>query len=154
LFKSSTGLDFTIVPYKTSPDVVAALRAKDVQLAFEILSPLLPHIKAGWMKPLAVTSDRRFSGLPNVPTVMESGVQGYNVSSWNGIAAPAATPRPIIERLNQEINAVVAMPDVKQKLIDLGVEAQAGSPEALKQLLVSEIDKWEKVVERAKIEKQ
>ena len=90
-FKSSTGLDFTIVPYKTSPDVVAALRAKDVQLVFEILSPLLPQIKAGWMKPLAVTSDRRFSGWPNVPTVMESGVKDYNVSSWNGIAAPAGT---------------------------------------------------------------
>ena len=154
LFKSSTGLDFTIVPYKTSPDVVAALRAKDVQLVFEILSPLLPQIKAGWMKPLAVTSDRRFSALPNVPTVMESGVQGYNVSSWNGIAAPAGTPPAVIERLNKEINAVVAMPDVKQKLLDLGVEAQGGSPDALKQLLVSEVGKWKGVVERAKIEKQ
>jgi len=154
LFKSSTGLNFTIVPYKTSPDVVAALRAKDVQLVFEILSPLLPQIKAGWMKPLAVTSDRRFSGLPNVPTVMENGVQGYNVSSWNGIAAPAATPPAIIERLNKEINAVVAMPDVKQKLLDLGVEAQGGSADALKQLLVSEVGKWKGVVEHAKIEKQ
>jgi tripartite-type tricarboxylate transporter receptor subunit TctC len=81
-------------------------------------------------------------------------VQGYNVSSWNGIAAPAATPPAIIERLNKEINAVVAMPDVKQKLLDLGVEAQGGSPDALKQLLASEVGKWKAVVERAKIEKQ
>ena len=154
LFKSSTGLDFTIVPYKTSPDVVGALRAKDVQLAFEILPPLLPQIQAGWMRPLAVTSDRRFSGWPNVPTVMESGVQGYDVSSWNGIAAPAGTPNAIIERLSKEINAVVAMPDVRQKLLDLGVEAQGSSPDALKQLLVTEIGKWKAVVERAKIEKQ
>ena len=154
LFKSTTGLDFTVVPYKGSPDVVAALKAGDVQLAFEILSPLLPHIKSGWMKPLAVTADRRFPGLPQVPTVMESGVPDYNVSSWNGIAAPAGTPRPIIERLNTEINAVMAIPDVKQKLLELGVEARAGSPEALKQLLATDIDKWKRVVERAKIEKQ
>ena len=154
LFKSTAGLEFTVVPYKSSPDVVRALEAKDVQVAFEILSPLMPHIKSGKLKPLAVTSERRFAGLPNVPTVMESGFPGYSVSSWNGIAAPAGTPRAIIERLNSEINAVVAMPDVKQKLLELGVEARAGSPEALKQLLAGEIEKWKAVVERAKIEKQ
>jgi len=154
LFKSTAGLDFTVVPYKSSPDVVRALEANDVQVAFEILSPLMPHIKSGKLKPLAVTSERRFAGLPNVPTVMESGFPSYSVSSWNGIAAPAGTPRPIIERLNSEINAVVAMPDVKEKLLELGVEARAGSPEALKQLLANEIEKWKVVVERAKIEKQ
>jgi tripartite-type tricarboxylate transporter receptor subunit TctC len=154
LFKSTTGLEFTVVPFKSSPDVVKALEAKDVQVAFEILSPLLPHIKSEALKPLAVTSERRFAGLPNVPTVIESGIQGYSVSSWNGIAAPAGTPRPIIERLNSEIGAVVAMPEVKQKLLELGVEARAGSPDALKQLLASEIEKWKAVVERAKIEKQ
>lgn len=154
LFKSTTGLDFTVVPYKSSGDVIIGLKANDVQFAFDILSPLMPHIKSGWMKPLAVTSERRFPGLPNVPTVIESGLQGYNVSSWNGIAARAGTPGPIIERLNKEINTVMGMPDVKQKLLELGVEAQAGSPEALRQLLVSDIDKWKSVVERAKIEKQ
>ena len=154
LFKSTAGLEFTVVPYKSSPDVVRALEANDVQVAFEILSPLMPHIKSGKLKPLAVTSERRFAGLPNVPTVMESGFPSYSVSSWNGIAAPASTPRAIIERLNSEIKAVVAMPDVKQKLLELGVEARAGSPEALKQLLASEIEKWKAVVERAKIEKQ
>ena len=154
LFKSTVGLEFTVVPYKSSPDVVKAVEAKDVQVAFEILSPLLAHIKSGALKALAVTSERRFAGLPNVPTVMESGFPSYSVSSWNGIAAPAGTPRAIIERLNSEINAVVAMPDVKQKLLELGVEARAGSPDALKQLLASEIEKWKAVVERAKIEKQ
>jgi tripartite-type tricarboxylate transporter receptor subunit TctC len=149
-----TGLAFAVVPYKSSPDVVKALEAKDVQVAFEILSPLLPHIKSGALKALAVTSERRFAGLPNVPTVMEGGIPGYSVSSWNGIAAPAGTPRAIIDRLNGEIGAVVAMPDVKQKLLELGVEARAGSADALKQLLASEIEKWKAVVERAKIEKQ
>jgi len=154
LFKSTAGLDFTIVPYKSSPDVVKALEQKDVQVAFEILSPLLPHIKSGALRPLAVTSERRFAGLPSVPTVSESAYADYNVSSWNGIAAPAGTPRAIIDRLASEINAVVAMPDVKQKLQALGVDARGGSPEALKELLANEIEKWKAVVQRAKIEKQ
>jgi len=154
LFKSQTGIDMTIVPYKSSPDVVAALKAKDVQVVFEILPPLLPQIKSGWMKALAVTGERRFPGLPNVPTAAESGLKDYEVTSWNGISAPKGTPPDVVERLNKEINAVVAMPDVKQKLLDLGVEARGSTPQALNQLLVSEIDKWKQVVLRAKIEKQ
>jgi tripartite-type tricarboxylate transporter receptor subunit TctC len=154
LFKSQTGFDLTIVPYKSSPDVVAALKAKDVQVVFEILPPLLPQIKSGWMKPLAVTGQKRFPGLPNVPTAIESGLKGYDVTSWNGLSAPAGTPAAVVERLNKEINAIVAMPDVKQKLLDLGVEARGSTPQALNQLLVAEIDKWKQVVERAKIEKQ
>ena len=154
LFKSTAGIDFTVVPYKSSPDVVKAVTQRDVQVAFEILSPLLPQIKSGALRPLAVTSERRFAGLPSVPTVIESGFPSYSVSSWNGIAAPVGTPSAIIERLNREINAVVAMPDVKQKLLELGVDARAGSPDALKQLLVGEIERWKTVVERARIEKQ
>jgi tripartite-type tricarboxylate transporter receptor subunit TctC len=154
LFKSQTGIDFTIVPYKNSPDVVAALKAKDVDVVFEILPPLLPQIKSGWMKALAVTGEKRFPGLPNVPTAVESGLKDYRVTSWNGISSPAGTPPAVVERLNKEINAIVAMPDVKQKLLDLGVEARGSTPQALEQLLVAEIDKWKQVVERAKIEKQ
>ena len=154
LFKSQTGIDLTIVPYKNSPDVVAALRAKDVHVVFEILPPLLPQIKSGWMRALAVTGEQRFPGLPNVPTAVESGLKDYKVTSWNGISAPAGTPPAVVERLNKEIQAIVAMPDVKQKLLDLGVEARGSTPEALDQLLVAEIDKWKQVVARAKIEKQ
>ena len=154
LFKSQTGIDFTIVPYKNSPDVVTALKAKDVQVVFEVLPPLLPHIRNGWMKALAVTGEQRYPDLPKVPTAVESGLKDYKVTSWNGISAPAGTPAAVIERLNKEINAIVAMPDVKQKLLDLGVEARGSTPRALDQLLVAEIDKWKQVVERAKIEKQ
>jgi len=154
LFKSQTGIDLTIVPYKNSPDVVAALRAKDVHVVFEILPPLLPQIKSGWMRALAVTGEQRFPGLPNVPTAVESGLKDYKVTSWNGISAPAGTPPAVVERLNKEIQAIVAMPDVKQKLLDLGVEARGSTPQALDQLLVAEIDKWKQVVARAKIEKQ
>jgi tripartite-type tricarboxylate transporter receptor subunit TctC len=133
---------------------VAALRAKDVQVAFEILPPLIPQIRSGWMKALVVTGEQRFPGLPNVPTAIESGLADYKVTSWNGIAAPAGTPAPVIARLNREINAVVAMPDVRQKLEDLGVEARGSTPEALERLLVAEIAKWKQVVERANIERQ
>jgi tripartite-type tricarboxylate transporter receptor subunit TctC len=154
LFKAQTGVGLTIVPYKNSPDVVAALRAKDVQVAFEILPPLIPQIRSGWMKALVVTGEQRFPGLPNVPTAIESGLADYKVTSWNGIAAPAGTPAPVIARLNREINAVVAMPDVRQKLEDLGVEARGSTPEALERLLVAEIAKWKQVVERANIERQ
>jgi tripartite-type tricarboxylate transporter receptor subunit TctC len=154
LFKSQTGVDLTIVPYKNSPDVVAALKAKDVQVVFEILPPLMPHIKNGWMKALAVTGEERFPGLPNVPTAVQSGLTDYKVTSWNGISAPAGTPAPVIERLNKEINAIVAMPDVRQKLLDLGVQARGSTPQALNQLLLAEIDRWKQVVLRAKIEKQ
>ena len=154
LFKAQTGIDLTVVPYKNSPDVVAALKAKDVEVAFEILPPLVPHVKSGWMKALAVTGEQRFPGLPNVPTAVEGGLTEYKVTSWNGICAPARTPPDVVDRLNKEIAAVMAMPDVRQKLLDLGVEARASTPQALLQLLVAEIGKWKQVVERAKIERQ
>lgn len=154
LFRSMAGVEAQTVPFKGSPAVVTALRANDVQAAFEILAPVMSQIKAGALKPLAVTSNRRFAGLPNVPTVGESGLPGYQSSSWNGIAAPAKTPQAIIDRLNREINAAVAAPEVKQRLQDLGVEARASTPQALKDLLVTEIAKWRAVIERAKIEKQ
>jgi len=154
LFKSMAGIDAQVVPFKGTPAVITALRGNDVQVAFEILAPVLSQIRGGAVKALAVTSSRRFAALPEVPTVAESGVPGYQASSWNGISAPAKTPKAIIDRLNGEINAALAAPDVKQRLQDLGVEARASTPEALKELLVAEIAKWRAVIERAKIEKQ
>jgi len=154
LFKSMAGVDAQVVPFKATPAVITALKGNDVQAAFEILAPVLAQIRGGALKPLAVTSEKRFSGLPEVPTVAESGVPGYQASSWNGIAAPARTPKGVIDRLNREVNAAAAAPDVRKRLQDLGVEARAGTPAALGALLVSEIAKWRAVIERAKIEKQ
>ena len=101
-----------------------------------------------------MTSDKRYPGLPDVPTVAESGVPGYQASSWNAVAAPAKTPKAVIERLNREVDAAVKAPDVRKRLSELGVEARGSTPEALHELLVSEIAKWKAVIERAKIEKQ
>jgi tripartite-type tricarboxylate transporter receptor subunit TctC len=154
LFKSMSGIDAQVVPFKATPAVIIALKSNDVQAAFEILAPVMAQIKGGALKALAVTSDKRYPGLPDVPTVAESGVPGYQASSWNAVAAPAKTPKPVIERLNREVKAAVATPAVQKRLSELGVEARAGTPEALHALLVSEISKWKAVIERAKIEKQ
>lgn len=154
LFKSMAGIDVQTVPFKGTPAVLTALRGNEVQAAFEFIAPALAQIKAGTLKPLAVTSKRRFSGLPDVPTVAESGVAGYEASAWNGIAAPAKTPRAIVERLNKEVNAALASPEVRQRLHGLGVEAQGSTPEQFREFLVAEIAKWKDVIERAKIPRQ
>src|SRR5216684_643041 len=154
LFKSMAGLEFQTVPFKATPAIITAVKGKDLDGMVEILAPVIPHIKSGNLRALGVTFDHRFAGLPEVPTIADAGVPGYEASAWNGVAAPARTPRAVIERLNKEINAAVTIPEVRQRLQDLGVDARASSPEALRELLVSETAKWKAVVERAKIEKQ
>jgi tripartite-type tricarboxylate transporter receptor subunit TctC len=154
LFKGMTGIDAMIVPYKGSPDVLVALRGDDVQVAFDMLAPIISQYKSGVVRVIANTSDSRFPGLPDVPTVAESGVPGYQASSWNAISAPAKTPRAIIDRLNKEINAALAAPEVKSKLLELGVVGRGGTPDDLRNLLTADIKKWKGVIERAKIPKQ
>lgn len=154
LFKSMTGMNATIVPFKGSPAVIEALRRNDVQVGFEMLAPIMPHAKSGDVKILAVASDRRYPGLPDVPTAAEAGVPGYTASSWNAIAAPAKTPPAIIERLNKAINEALAAPEVQQKLALQGVVARGGTPAQMGKLLDGDIEKWRKVIEDAKIERQ
>ena len=154
LFKSLAGVDMTVVPFKGSSEVLTALKGGDIQLGFEILAPVMAQVKGGGLRALAVTTKSRFPGLPDVPTVIESGVPGYEVASWNGIAAPANTPRPVVDSLNKEINAVLALPEVKRRFDELGVVSQGGTPEELGTLLAKEIAKWKDVVAKAKIEKQ
>ena len=154
LFKSATALDAIIVPYKGSPAVITALRGHDVQAAFEMLAPVIPQAKGGAVRILAVTSERRFPGLPDVPTVAESGVPGYAATSWNAIAAPAKTPRAVIDRLNREINAALKAPEVVEKLAAQGVTARGGTPEDMRRLVAADVDKWRRVIEQAKIERQ
>ncbi len=153
LFKSLTGLQTTIVPYKTTPSLMLAIKSKDIAVAFEIISPSLPLIRSGEIKALAVSSAHRFKGLADVPTILESGVKGYEVTAWNGVAAPAKTPRVIIDRLNKEINAALAMPEVKSKFQELGIDSRGGTPEELQNILVNEIDKWNALVSVMKVER-
>ena len=153
LFKTTSGIDALVVPYNGTGALQTALIAGQVDVGFEVLSPMMSHIVPGprGLRPLAVTSDRRFAGLPNVPTVQESGVPKYNVASWNALAAPAGTPPQVIETLNAAIREAVNKPDVQQRLQALGVRAQASTPAELAQLLSSEIQRWKQVIVAAKL---
>ena len=154
LFKSSAGIDAQIVPFKGTPALITALRGGEIDVAVEILGPVMSQISAKAVRVLAVMGDRRFDGLPDVPTVREAGIANFNVASWNALAAPAKTPPDVIARLNKEVAAAVNTPAVRQRLKELGVDARAGTPEQLNELLMSEIKRWTEVINRAKIEKQ
>ncbi|MES2759293.1 MAG: tripartite tricarboxylate transporter substrate binding protein [Pseudomonadota bacterium] len=154
LFVSMAGIEALIVPYKGSPEVLTATTTGELNASVEILSPALPQLKVGNFNALAVTSAKRFVGLPNVPTVAESGLPNYQATSWNALAAPAGTPRPVIDRINKEINLALANPEVKARLLALGIVAQGGTPESTKHLLASDIAKWGAVITKANIQKQ
>ena len=154
LFKSLSEVPATLVPYKTTPSLMLALKSKDIEVAFEIVSPSLALLRSGELRALAMSSTTRFRGLPDVPTLAETGVKGYDVTAWNGIAAPARTPRAIVERLNREINAVLALPEVRAKFQEVGIDARGGSPEDLRDTLAAEIDKWNRLVALMKIERR
>ncbi|MBL8384505.1 MAG: tripartite tricarboxylate transporter substrate binding protein [Burkholderiales bacterium] len=154
LFKTSAGVEAQIVPFKGTPAVITALRGGEIDLAVEILGPVMAQISAKAVRVLAVMGEKRFEGLPEVPTVREAGIANFNVASWNALAAPAKTPREIVARLNREVVAAVNAPAVRARLKELGVEARAGTPEQLQELLGAEIRRWTDVINRAKIEKQ
>jgi len=154
LFKSAAGIDAQIVPFNGTPAVVTALRGGQVEVAVEILGPVMSQISAQALRALAVTGDKRAAVLPEVPTAKEAGVANLSASSWNGLAAPAKTPAAVIARLNKEITAALNAPDVKKKLADLNVDAQASSPEQTAALLASDIRRWGEVITRAKIPQQ
>ena len=152
LFETVAGLDVLLVPYKGSPAVLAALRAGEIDIAFEIVGPMLPQVRAGVVKALAVSSDRRNPALPEVPTAIQAGVAGYNVASWNALAAPAGTPTEVIEVLNRAAREAIASPAVKDKLGGLGMRVAASTPAELEQLLAGEIKRWGDVIRAARIE--
>ncbi|MFO1301520.1 MAG: tripartite tricarboxylate transporter substrate binding protein [Burkholderiaceae bacterium] len=154
LFASRAGIDAVIVPYRATPAVLTALRGGEIDLAFEILGPALPQIAGGALRPLAVSAARRNRVLPTTPTVQEAGVAGYDVASWNALAVPVATPQPIVARLNAAIRDALAVPAVAQRLLEMGVRPQAGTPAELEALLASEIRRWGEVIRAARIESQ
>jgi tripartite-type tricarboxylate transporter receptor subunit TctC len=154
LFTSMAKLDVPIVPFKSTGDVVTALRSRDVQVGLETVPGAIAQVKSGGLRAIATTSAARLPFLPDVPTIAESGVAGYVSDSWNGLVAPAKTPRDIVMRLNREIARALEAPDLRQRLLDLGLEPRASSPEALKDTFERDGAKWRVVIEQAKIEKQ
>lgn len=154
LFKTAAGIDAQIVPFNGTPAVVTALRGGQVEVAVEILGPVMSQISAQALRALAVTGDKRAAVLPDVPTAKEAGVANLSASSWNALAAPAKTPAAVVARLNKEITAALNAPDVKKKLAELNVDAQASTPEQTAALLASDIRRWGEVITRAKIPQQ
>jgi tripartite-type tricarboxylate transporter receptor subunit TctC len=154
LFKSRTGIDALIVPYKGSPAVLTALRSGEIDAAFEILGPMLPQVQAKLVRALAVTSDRRFAALPDVPTLQQAGVADYDVASWNALAVPAKTSPAIVMRLNQALNEALKSPTVVERLNGLGVRPTPGTPAQQAVLLDAEVKRWREVIRAARIEPQ
>ena len=151
LFKSMTGIDILHVPYRGSSQALIDLIGGQVTMLFDNAPSAIPFIQQGKLRALAVTSTKRLPNLPDIPTIEESGVKGYESLSWSGILAPAATPRPIIAKLNAAIERILAMDDVKQRFATLGVEPVGGAPEAFARHVRAESDKWGKVIKTANI---
>jgi len=152
LFCSMTGVKMTHVPYRGTAPALKDLIDGYIQLMFSDLAPALPLINAGKIRPLAVTTMERFVALPNVPPLADVGVPGFDAAAWQGVVAPAMTPQPILAKLNAELNAIVAMDDVRTRLSDFGmIPVGTGSVDDLHQFLQTEIVHWAKVVEEAGI---
>ena len=146
LLKSMTGIDMTHVPYKGVALAATDLISGQVQVMSGDLSTLLPHIKSGRMRPIAVTSAKRSSLLPEIPTVAESGVPGYDASGWFGVCVPAATPRTVVDRQNTSIVKGVSAPDSRERLGALGGEVAAGTTDQFAAHIRAEAAKWSKVI--------
>jgi tripartite-type tricarboxylate transporter receptor subunit TctC len=151
LFKSMTGTDILHVPYKGSGPAMPDLMSGRVHMMFENAPGAVPHIKAGKLRALAQTGLKRSSALPDVPTIAESGVPGYESLSWSGIAVPAGTPKSIIEKLNRDLNTVLATPEMRQKLAEQGAETIGGAPEVFARHIGAEREKWSRVIRTANI---
>jgi len=155
LLKLSAGIDAQVVPFNGTPPVITAVRGGEIDAMVDILGPLMTQIGAGALRPLAVLGQARAPQLPAVPAVRESGgaLADFDVSSWNGLAAPAGTPPAVVERLSREVQAALAQPDVKQRLLELNLSAQGSTPAQLGSHLTTDIARWREVIAKAKIDK-
>lgn len=154
LLKTSAGIDVQVVPFNGSPAVLTALRGGQVDVAVEILGPMMGQIASKTVRPLAVMGTKRALALPAVPTVAESGVRGFDVASWNALAAPARTPPQVIALINRELGKALAHPDLRKQLAELNVTPAGGTPEQLGELLASETRRWSEVIVGAKVPRQ
>ena len=154
LLKTSANINFTIIPYRSTPEVIIGLLRNDVQLMVDSYSAMKSNIQEKKIIALATTGKTRSQSLPDVPTVEQAGVPGYEVLSWNALFAPKGTPQPVIDTLNKALQAVLTDPEVKKKMLDLGIEAKASAPAEISARLNDDIKKWGAVIERANIPKQ
>jgi tripartite-type tricarboxylate transporter receptor subunit TctC len=146
LFKMLTGVNIVHVPYKGSGPALTGLLSGETSLMFDNLPPSMPYIRSGRLRAVAITTAKRYPALPDLPTIAESGVPGYEASAWFGIVVPAATPREIIGRLNAEVNRATNLPDMRERFAEQGAIPAPGTPEEFAEWIRSEIAKWGKVV--------
>lgn len=151
LFQYRTGVKMTHIPYKGTGQVIPDLLSGQVKLTFGNMPALLPHIQKGALKPLAVSTAKRSSALPDVPTVAESGVQGYEVIVWLGLLAPAGTPADIVQKINADLATVLKQPAIRERFAAMGMEPAYSTPAEFRRLLESEIDKYATVIRAAKL---
>jgi tripartite-type tricarboxylate transporter receptor subunit TctC len=151
LFKSLAHVDMNHIPYKGGAPAITDVVTGQVELMFSPIAIAMPHVKAGKLRPLAVTASKRWPTLPDLPTIAESGVAGYESTGWYGVVAPARTPREIVTRLNQEIVKLLARADVRQQLASFDLEPVGSSPEQMTSHIKAELVKWAKVVKDAKL---
>jgi len=152
LFASMAGIQMTHVPYKGSTAAHPDLMSGQTSLMFDTLAAVQQHIKTGALKALAVTTAKRVPSVPDIPTMAEAGLPGYETSTWGGVLAPAGTPKDVVAKLNAEFNAGLAQPDIKKKINDAGIETAGGTPQQFAEFLQAEMKKWAKVAKDANIQ--
>jgi len=146
MFKMVSKANMLHVPYKGSAPAVTDLLGGQVQSMFDNTPSSMPHVQGGRLRAIGITSAKRSPLLPDVPTIAESGYPGFDVQSWFGLAAPAGTPRAIVERLNAELNKALALPDVRKRFDDLAATAEPGTPEQFRAFIAQEVKRWNEVV--------
>jgi tripartite-type tricarboxylate transporter receptor subunit TctC len=151
LLKSLAGIDIVHVPFNGSPPAVLSTVQGETQLIFAVMQPLQAQIQGGKLRAIAVTSAKRFPLLPDLPTIAESGYPAFESLAWNGVMVPAGTPAPVIARLNTEMNAILKLPDVRQKMNAAGFDLIGGTPQDFGALIKAETDKWVPVIKAAGI---
>jgi tripartite-type tricarboxylate transporter receptor subunit TctC len=154
LFKTAVGIDFAIVPYRATPEVSVSLLQGDIAVMIDSYAAVKGNLADGKFRALASSGPTRSPSTPDLATAHESGVASYDVVSWNALFAPAATPPEIVKTLNDALQDILADADVKKRLLELGIEAKASTPQEISARLKSDIDKWRQVIEKAGIQKQ
>jgi tripartite-type tricarboxylate transporter receptor subunit TctC len=154
LFKTAAGVDFTIIPYRGTPEIQVGLLQGNVALMIDSYSSMKGNIASGKLRALASSGPKRSEATPDIAAVAESGVAGYDVVSWNALFAPAATPPEIIKTLNDALKDILADADVKKRMLELGIEARASTPQEISDRLKADIEKWGNVIDKAGIPKQ
>jgi tripartite-type tricarboxylate transporter receptor subunit TctC len=150
-FENMTGTEFSHIPYKGSGPLATDLLGGQITMSFDTVTPVLPHIKAGTLRPLAVTTAKRSSALPDVPTLEEAGLKGFNIGTWFGVLAPAATPKDIVARLNTEMVKIIQSPDFRKRMGEIGAEPIGDSTDQMAAQIKSETEKFAKLVKDAKV---